>query len=310
MTSLVTGGCGFIGSHLVEKLLQQGEEVIVVDNLSTGKRENLPANAELIEGDIVDANIFTPLLDRVNHVYHLAAVASVDLSRSAWYHAHKVNIGGTVNLLHSIAQSGKDIPVVYASSAAVYGDCDQLPLSEGAPAKPLSAYGIDKLSCENHARIATSIHNIPTAGLRFFNVYGPRQDPHSPYSGVISIFMQLASEKKALTIFGNGQQSRDFVYVDDVVQTLYVAMQKLDAKAIECGVFNVGTCNAVTIKQLAEQIRTISGHEFSIHYGPAREGDIQFSYCDNSLAKSQLGYTPTCKLEEGLRKTYGSVVQS
>lgn len=307
MTTLITGGCGFIGSHLARHVLQSGDSVIVVDDLSTGHRENMPRGAELIQADIVDANTFTPLMSRVDRVFHLAAIASVELSRSEWYRAHQVNIGGTVNLFQAIARAGKRIPVVYASSAAVYGDCKALPISETAATLPLSAYGADKLACEQHGKVAAALHGIPNAGLRFFNVYGPDQDPHSPYSGVISIFMQRASEGKPLTIYGSGEQSRDFVFVEDVVKTMLAAMDKLESGALDCGVFNVGTGKAITIKQLAEMVREISGNDFAIHHGPARDGEIRFSYCKNTLAAEKLGYIPECSLKHGLQLTYDSV---
>lgn len=310
MTTLVTGGCGFIGSHLVAKLLKNGEDVIVVDNLSTGKRENLRTGAELIIADIVNADTFPPLLEKVDRVFHLAAIASVELSHKHWYRSHQVNIGGLVNLFDSISRTGKNIPVVYASSAAVYGDCKALPIKESAPKIPLSAYGADKLACEQHGKIAAELHDIPNIGLRLFNVYGPNQDPHSPYSGVISIFMQRAGEGKPLTIFGNGQQSRDFVYVEDVVGTMLAAMRKLQTGVMAQGVFNVGTGNAVTIKELAEQVRSISGRDCIIEHGEPRSGEIQHSYCDNTRVKTELDYTPQCPLGHGLELTYDSVTHA
>lgn len=306
MTTLITGGCGFIGSHLVARLLRDGETVRIIDDLSTGSREALPDGVELTVGDIVDENIFPALLDGVDRVYHLAAIASVERSRTDWYRAHQVNIGGTVNLFHSIARSGRPVPVVYASSAAVYGDCATLPIHEQVAPMPLSAYGADKLACEWHGRIAAELHGIPTAGLRFFNVYGPGQDPHSPYSGVISIFMERAAQGQALTIYGDGLQSRDFVFVDDVVATLHAAMDKLLAGELKHGVFNVGTGKATTVRQLAEQVRAVSGKDIAIDHAPARQGEIQHSYCDNRLAAERLGVLPSCPLDLGLKRTYGA----
>lgn len=307
MATLVTGGCGFIGSHLVAQLVRSGERVLVVDDLSTGKRENLPPGVELAEADIVHPACFSPLLPVVDRVFHLAAIASVERSNRDWYRTHQVNIGGTVNLFHSIARSGRSIPVVYASSAAVYGDCPTLPIAETMPVAPLSAYGADKLACEQHAAVATELHGIPTAGLRFFNVYGPNQDAASPYSGVISIFMQKAAERQPLTILGDGEQTRDFVYVEDVVSTLLAAMEKLQTGALRRDVFNVGTGNAISIRKLAETINRIAGNDAPIQYGPARAGEIRHSYCANSHAATLLGYQPSCPLETGLQLTYGAV---
>lgn len=304
MTILITGGCGFIGSHLAARLLGNGERIRVVDDFSTGRRDVLPAGAELVEGDIVDAGLFPSLLQDVDRVYHLAAIASVERSRTDWYRAHQVNIGGTVNLFHAIARSGRHIPVVYASSAAIYGNGGTLPITEEETPRPASAYGADKLACEWHGRIAAELHGIPTAGLRFFNVYGPGQDPHSPYSGVISIFMERAASGKDLTIYGDGTQSRDFVFVEDVVNTMLAAMGRLTSGALRCGVFNVGTGTAITIRELAEQVRRLSGQDIAIHHAEPRQGEILHSYCDNALAGRQLGYTPSRPLAEGLEITY------
>lgn len=307
MTVLVTGGCGFIGSHIVRDLVRDGHAVRVLDDLSAGNRSTLPSGVEFIEGDIAEAGIFDAALEGVTQVFHLAAIASVERSRTDWLRCHAVNNGGMVNLLHSIAQRGSEIPVVYASSAAIYGNCDKLPIAEDIPAKPESAYGADKYGCELHGRVAAELHHIPNIGLRFFNVYGPGQDPRSPYSGVISIFMDRAIKGEALTIFGNGQQSRDFVYVDDVVRTMRAAMGKLTSGSITYGVYNVGTGKAVSITKLAEHIRDLSGKDIPIRYAPARQGEIMHSYCDNRRAVRELDYTPACSLDHGLTLTYESV---
>lgn len=304
MTILITGGCGFIGSHLVKRLLRDGERIRVVDDLSTGKRDAVPSEVELVEADIADPSVFPPLLHDVDRVYHLAAIASVEQSRINWYRSHQVNIGGTVNLFHAIARSGAPIPVVYASSAAIYGNCTALPIPEQTAPSPASAYGADKLACELHGRIAAELHGIPNVGLRFFNVYGPGQDPHSPYSGVISIFMERAAKAQDLSIYGNGQQSRDFVFVEDVVHTMRTAMEKLVDGTVRQDVFNVGTGKAVTIRELAEQVRSLSGHDVAIRHAPARQGEILHSYCDNRHAGEVLGYLPSCPLEDGLKRTY------
>ncbi|MGH7152360.1 MAG: NAD-dependent epimerase/dehydratase family protein, partial [Acetobacteraceae bacterium] len=184
-TWLVTGGAGFIGSHLCDALLRRGDAVRVLDDLSTGKRENLPAGAELMIGDIADPAAVERALAGVDGCFHLAAIASVARGIDDWLGTHCTNLTGTITVFDAVRRH--PVPVIYASSAAVYGDCPAQPLTERAPTAPLSAYGADKLGCELHARVARQVHGITTVGLRFFNVYGPRQDPDSPYSGVISI---------------------------------------------------------------------------------------------------------------------------
>lgn len=307
MKILVTGGCGFIGSHLVRALLEQGHAVRVVDDLSSGKRESLPEAAQFIQGDVVDDALFASALEEVEAVYHLAAIASVERSRTDWYRAHQVNSGGIVNLLHHIAQSGRKTPVVFASSAAIYGDCKELPISEAARPSPLSAYGADKLANEYHAKVAVDLHGIPTAGMRFFNVYGPGQDPSSPYSGVVSIFMEKARLGEKLTVLGDGAQSRDFVYVRDVVDGLQRAMAALKNGKLHHGVFNIGTGQSITVRELAQQVCALAATGSTIHYGPARQGEVRFSCSDISKAKQAFGFAPSCSLAEGLAITYRSL---
>lgn len=304
MTTLITGGCGFIGRHLTSALLAAGEKVIVLDDLSTGSKDALPQGAELVIGDITTTDIFDALVAQADRVYHLAAIASVERSRTDWYRAHTVNIGGTVNLFHAIAKSGKKLPVVYASSAAIYGDSDALPLAETTPAKPLSAYGADKYACEVHGKIAAELHGIPNAAMRFFNVYGPGQDPKSPYSGVISIFMDKARKGDPMTIFGDGSQSRDFVFVADVVRALRAAMEAAQLDGAGHEVFNVGTGKAITIQELARTIISLGGDRSELLFGPPREGEILHSYCDNRLAEKKLGFLPNTELVDGLKATY------
>jgi nucleoside-diphosphate-sugar epimerase len=187
---LVTGGCGFIGSHLCEALVARGDRVRILDDLSTGKLENKPPAAELIRGDVADPVAVRTAMEGADGCFHLAAIASVERGNQDWLGTHRTNLTGAITILDAArrAGAGKPIPVVYASSAAVYGDNPEVPLAETATVRPLSAYGADKLGCELHARVASHVHGVPTVGMRFFNVFGPRQDPKSPYSGVISIF--------------------------------------------------------------------------------------------------------------------------
>lgn len=276
---LVTGGCGFIGSHLSDALIHQGHEVLVLDNMSTGKKENLNPKAKLYIGDINDTLLVHELMSRVDGCYHLAAVASVVRANEAWKECHIINQSGTVNLMECSARQKKKIPIVYASSAAVYGDNASMPLNESSQLRPLTAYGVDKLSCELQAQVAGRIHNVPTLGFRFFNVFGPRQDPHSPYSGVISIFSDRIRQHKGITIYGDGSQIRDFVYVKDVVAYLCKAMEHASVRA---PVFNICTGRASSIKDLAKTLFSIVGYEVPVTYAGKKAGDIQVSLGDTS----------------------------
>lgn len=301
MHYIVTGGCGFIGSHLVDRLLAAGQQVTVVDDLSSGKRDNIPPEAAFIEADVTTPGLWDGLAKKADGVFHLAAVTSVQKSAEEWLATHRVNLGGIVALFDALARQRHAIPVVYASSAAVYGDLPQALLSEDLPCAPLSAYGADKLACEWQARIATQLHNIPTFGLRFFNVYGPRQDPSSPYSGVISIFAQRIPTKQKITIFGDGAQSRDFVYVSDIVETLERAMRALYTKPAHY-VANACTGKHISITALAQTIGDTYGVRPSIEHAPARTGDIRHSTGNPALCASLLHFTPSVSLKDGLAR--------
>ena len=300
---LVTGGCGFIGSHLADALLARGDQVRVLDDLSTGKRENLDPRAELIEGDVADSALVAQAMRGVQGCFHLAAIASVERGNRDWLGTHRTNQTGTVTVFDA-ARSGK-VPVVYASSAAVYGDCDALPLNETAPTKPLSAYGADKLGSELHAYVAHIVHGVPSIGCRFFNVFGPRQDPGSPYSGVISIFFDRLRRGDGVTIFGDGGQTRDFIYVGDVVDALLRCMEKLrggGASAEGAWVFNICTGRTTAILELAKTIGGICGREPRIQFAAARAGDIRASLGDPAQAKRALGFTAATMLQDGLKR--------
>ncbi|MGE0253391.1 MAG: NAD-dependent epimerase/dehydratase family protein [Alphaproteobacteria bacterium] len=304
---LVTGGCGFIGSHLADALVAAGHGVVVLDDFSTGRRENAPLAATVVTGRIEDADAVRRAMTGADGCFHLAAVASVERSRVAWAATHRTNLTGTINIFdaaRSAGTGGRTIPVVYASSAAVYGDNPDLPLGEDAAARPLSAYGADKLGCELHARVAGAIHGVPTAGMRFFNVYGPRQDPRSPYSGVISIFAGRLAAGQAPTINGDGGQTRDFVYVADVVAHLRAAMTKADASG---PVWNVATGRAVTIAELWRTMAATRGSTLEPVHGPAREGDIRHSLGSPARATTALGVSATTRLADGLAATLAAL---
>jgi UDP-glucose 4-epimerase len=298
-TFLVTGGCGFIGSHLCEALTGLGHHVRVVDDLSTGKRENLFGRESLIVGDIADPDLMREAVAGIDGCFHLAAIASVERGRQAWVETHRTNLTGAITVFDAVRRlpNAAEIPVVYASSAAVYGDCRTLPIEEGMEKVPLSAYGADKYGCELHARVATGVHGVPTVGLRFFNVYGPRQDPHSPYSGVISIFCNKLRRGERIDIYGDGEQTRDFIYVKDVVNVLLRAMQRPLRNA---PVFNVCTGRATSVLQLADTIAGLLGQRAEIRFCPARSGEIRHSTGSPARAQAALDLPPTAFLRDGL----------
>ncbi len=300
MNYLVTGGCGFIGSHLCDALVEQGHNVRVLDNLSSGSTINLPESIDLVLGNVIDPSVVKEALEGMDGCYHLAAVASVERSMNDWIGAHKVNQQAIVNLfeaVRSMAQSNA-IPIVFASSSAIYGDNASLPLDESTTARPISAYGADKLGSEHHARVAWLSHGISTVGLRFFNVYGPRQHPTSPYTGVISIFVDRILKGEPLIIYGEGKQTRDFIYVSDVVNYLIQAMQNQRG---ESSIYNVCTGQATSISQLAKILSAVSGSPLKIEYQPARSRDVAPSLGDPRRAVKRYGIHPQVKLGEGLK---------
>jgi UDP-glucose 4-epimerase len=275
-TFLVTGGCGFIGSHLCEALLARGDAVQVLDDLSSGKLENLPEEARLVHGDVCDSACVHEALEGADGCFHLAAIASVEHGVRDWLGTHRVNLTGTITLFEAIRRRTGlgSIPVVYASSAAVYGNCKTLPITEDAEKQPLSAYGADKYACELHAKVATHVHGIPTTGLRFFNVYGPRQDPASPYSGVISIFCDRLRRDEVLLVHGDGRQTRDFIFVSDVVSAMLRAMELNLAGARS---FNCCTGIATSVLDLARLIAELCGRDLNLCFAAPRSGEIRHS---------------------------------
>jgi UDP-glucose 4-epimerase len=303
---LVTGGCGFIGSHLVDALHANGHSVRILDDLSTGKRENVPAVDDIVVGDVSDADIVQQAMAGVDGCFHLAAIASVQRSNEEWALTHRVNLTGAVNVLDAArtAKNGAPVPVVYASSAAVYGDNPAVPLAESAEKRPLTAYGADKLGCEQHARVAGNVHNVPTTGFRFFNIYGPRQDPGSPYSGVISIFADRLAAGQTATLHGDGGQRRDFVYVGDCVRFVMAGMEKASTAA---DVFNVCTGTPSSLLDLVAALSDAGGKELTVEHGPARIGDIRDSFGDAAKTTSAFGMKVETSLRDGLAKTLESL---
>ena len=292
----VSGGAGFIGSHLCHALCARGDRVRVLDDLSTGKRANLPAGVDLTVGDAADADTVRRLVNGVDGCFHLAAIASVERGIDDWLGTHRANLTATITLFDALRRLPDKPPVVYASSAAVYGDAKP-PIAEDAPCRPLSAYGADKLGCELHARVASHVHGIPTAGLRFFNVYGPRQDPASPYSGVISIFCNKLRRGEPIDVFGDGEQTRDFVFVSDVVAALLAAMDK---RSPDAPVFNVCTGTPTSVKTLAQTIAELAGTRLDMRLRPPRSGEIRHSTGSPERARAVLGMAQPLALRAGL----------
>jgi len=296
---LVTGGAGFMGSHLVDALLEHGHLVRVLDDLSSGKRQNLPRQIEFLRGDVTDPRTVAGALEGVDACFHLAAIASVVLSNRDWLRAHEVNLAGTLNVFDQ-ARRHRRVPVVYASSAAAYGNCAAIPISEDALVAPVSAYGADKAACELHARVAGAAHAIPTVGLRFFNLYGPRQDRRSPYSGVIALFAERLARGEPVEIFGDGKQIRDFTYIGDAVAALDRA---LGVVSTDAPVFNVCTGKGTTVRRLAKIMARIYKTDVAAIYCPARSCDVRISIGDPRRAAEKLRFRAETTLETGLAIT-------
>ena len=304
MTYVITGGAGFIGSHLADALLVQGHRVRVLDDFSTGHIENLDPRCEVVRGDARDPAVLRRVLAGAAGCFHLAAIASVARANEDWIGTHQVNQGATVAVLDAARAAG-GLPVVYASSAAVYGNLEGV-AQEGAAPAPRTAYGADKLGSELHARVGFLVHAVPSVGLRFFNVYGPRQDPASPYSGVISIFADAIAQGRPITLHGDGRQTRDFVFVRDVVAHLMAAMRHLDQDP-GAHVLNVCTGCETSVQSMALLIGELSGRTPIMRRGPARTGDIARSVGAPDRARALLGIQARTGLADGLLETLASL---
>lgn len=302
MRYLVTGGAGFIGSHLVDKLIANDHEVVVLDDLSTGRPENLPAAASLIVGDVADTSLVARCSVDCDGIFHLAAIASVQRSHQDWLGTHRTNQTASIAVLAASAKRTRRIPVVSASSAAVYGNSTMDPLTEAITTCPITPYGADKLGTELHANVAWQSYGVPGAALRFFNVFGPRQDPRSEYSGVISIFIDRIANSEPVLIYGDGAQTRDFVFVEDVADHLLEAMRSITSRP-RFLVCNVCTGRPVAINNVATTIATALGRQANITYAAGRLGDILHSRGDNSLARQELGISARTPFEEGIAET-------
>ena len=300
---LVTGGAGFIGSHIVDALVASGETVRVVDNLSTGHRENLAHHGlsaiEFIEADVAEPGVAAQAVDGIDYVLHIAAIPSVPRSVKDPVTTHRANADATLLLLEA-ARAAQIKRLVFASSSSVYGNSPTLPKHERMPTNPLSPYALQKLIGEQYLRVYHSLYGLDAVALRFFNVFGPRQDPSSPYSGVISLFTAALNEGRQPTIHGDGGQTRDFTYVSDVASGVIAAST---ADGIGGKVMNLAPGGRVSLNSLFAVLREAIGADVEPLYGPPREGDVRDSQADNTLAREFLGFDAEVTVEEGLRRT-------
>lgn len=299
---LVTGGAGFIGSHIVDALLHQGACVRVLDNFSTGSFTRLRSCAgevELIEGDIRDLDTCYRACEGVETVYHQAALPSVPRSIADPLTSHAVNVDGTLQMLMAARDEGVR-RFVFASSSSVYGDTTVSPKHEGLPPRPLSPYAINKLAGEHYCQVFHSLYGLETVVLRYFNVFGPRQAPNSPYSAVIPKFVAAALAGAPVTVHGDGEHSRDFTYVQNVVQANLLASW---VPGVAGSVFNIGCGSSHTLNELCRGIEVLIGRRMRVEHGPARDGDVRHSMADISAARTRLRYDPALSFQEGLRRT-------
>jgi nucleoside-diphosphate-sugar epimerase len=298
---LVTGGAGFIGSHLVEELVRRGHQVRVADSLITGKRRNLDhiAGVEFIQGDLADPTVAQRAVASVEYVLHQAAIPSVPRSVADPITSNRANVDATLNVLVAARDAGVK-RLVYAGSSSAYGDTPTLPKREDMPTNPLSPYALQKLVGEQYCQMFTRLYGLETVTIRYFNVFGPRQDPGSPYSGVISLFATALLDKRQPTIYGDGGQTRDFTYVANVVDGV---MRACEAKDASGEVINVATGGRISLNELLRVMNSTVGTDIKPIYAPARAGDVRDSQADISKAQRLLKYTPVVDLQEGLRRT-------
>jgi nucleoside-diphosphate-sugar epimerase len=296
---LVTGGAGFIGSHISEALVRRGHRVRVVDSLVTGYARNVRDGVEFVQGDVADPAVAKAAVAGMDYVIHQAAIPSVPRSVEKPEESHRANIDSTLQVLLA-SRSAKIKRVVFAGSSSVYGDTEVLPKTEVMPTNPLSPYALQKLMGEMYLQMFTRLYGLETVTTRYFNVFGPRQDPGSPYSGVISLFIKALSEGTQPVIYGDGEQTRDFTYVTNVVDGV---LRAAETPGVGGEVFNVATSSRTSLNQLLATLKKIFGSNVEPIYREARAGDVRDSQADISKAQQMLGYHPTVGLEEGLRKT-------
>ena len=298
---LVTGGAGFIGSHLTEELVRRGHTVRVADSLITGKRSNLDhiKGVDFLEGDLADEPFARRAVEGIDYVLHQAAIPSVPRSVKDPITSNRANVDATLNVLVA-ARDARVKRLVFAGSSSAYGNTPTLPKHEAMPTNPLSPYALQKVIGEQYLQMFTTLYGLETVSIRYFNVFGPRQDPSSPYSGVISVFATALIESRSPTIYGDGEQTRDFTYVANVVDGVLRACEAKDASG---EVINVATAGRISLNDLFRTMREIVGAQVEPTYVESRAGDVRDSQADISKAKRLLGYTPTVSFEEGLRQT-------
>ena len=298
---LVTGGAGFIGSHLCEELVRRGERVRVVDNLITGKRQNLAhlPQVEFMEGDLADIDVARRAAHGIEYVLHQAAIPSVPRSVDDPLTSNRANIDASVNILVA-ARDANVKRLVYAGSSSAYGNSEVLPKVETMPAAPLSPYALQKLVAEQYCQMFTTLYGFETVTIRYFNVFGPRQDPSSPYSGVISLFISALCDGRRPTIYGDGEQTRDFTYVTNVVDGV---LRACHAPGASGEVINVATAGRISLNQLFAIVKREVGSSLEPNYSNPRAGDVRHSQADISKAQRLLGYTPIVSFEDGLGRT-------
>jgi nucleoside-diphosphate-sugar epimerase len=298
---LVTGGAGFIGSHLTEELVRRGHAVRVVDSLVTGKRGNLAhvPNVEFVQGDLAEADVASRVVSGVDFVLHQAAIPSVPRSVEDPVTSNRANISASLNILVAARDAGVK-RLVYAGSSSAYGNTPTLPKREDMAPNPLSPYALQKLVAEQYCQLFTRLYGFEAVSIRYFNVFGPRQDPGSPYSGVISLFSTALLEGRQPIIYGDGEQTRDFTYVANVVDGV---LRACDAPRAAGEVINVATGGRISLNELLRVMNTIVGSNIQAIYKEARSGDVKDSQADISKAHALLGYTPIIGLEDGLRRT-------
>jgi nucleoside-diphosphate-sugar epimerase len=300
MKCLVTGGAGFIGSHVAGALVADGREVVLLDNLTTGSEANLPAGMELVEGEADDEGLLSQVLPGCSVLFHLAAVSSVQDALDRPLEVHKANLTATLALLEAAVRHGVH-RFVFSSSAAVYGNTGGRLAKEDMKPDPLGHYAVQKLASEQYCAAYHRLHGLETVCLRYFNVYGPRQRADSPYSGVIAKFADAAKAERPLVIFGEGSQTRDFVHVTDVVAA-NLAAAGAPAEKVAGGVYNIGSGQSVSVKEVAETIRGIFPGSPAPEYRPERRGEIRFSQADIGQATKSLGYRPSVEFKSGLEQ--------